>query len=155
MTYDLDVGRAFYTYFSETDTEIFTTIEKFNDPESKYKGVIDYQVYFLVNPDGEIATLDTRNQLNIYIPKTFKEILKKDNEDRTFFDVLVLIKTKHLREVIYRGMKNNVTNYGLKSFHTEYKHLYDDYWDLNIKALQPLTRSIFPLHLIEDGIVRR
>ena len=40
LTNDLDVGRAFYAYLSETDTEIFTTIEKFNVPEGKYKGVI-------------------------------------------------------------------------------------------------------------------
>ena len=65
MTHDLDVGRAFYAYLSEADTEIFTTIEKFNDPEVKYEGVIDYGVYFIVNPDGQITTLDTRNQLNV------------------------------------------------------------------------------------------
>ena len=73
--------------------------------------------------------------------------------------MLVLIKTKHSKEVIYRGMKDNVTNYGFKSFHTECEHLDNEYWDLNIKALQgtiqPLTRSLFPLDLIKDGIVRR
>ena len=65
LTYDLDVGHTVYTYLSEADTEIFTTIEKFNDPEVKYEGVIDYGVYFIVNPDGQITTLDTRNQLNV------------------------------------------------------------------------------------------
>ena len=72
LTYDLDVGRAFYAYLSEADTEIFTTIEKFNDPEGKYKGVIDYRVYFIVNPDGRITTLDTRNQLNVYYLKSLE-----------------------------------------------------------------------------------
>ena len=126
MTYDLDVGRAFYAYLSKTDMEIFTTIEKFNDPEGKYKGVIDYRVYFIVNPDGQITTQGTRNQLNVCIPKTFGVILKKDNGS-TLFYVLVLTKTKHLTEVIYRGMKDNVANYGLKPFHTEYEHLDNKY----------------------------
>ena len=35
LAYDLDVGRAFYAYLSDTDTEIFTTIETFTDPEGK------------------------------------------------------------------------------------------------------------------------
>ena len=146
LTYDLDVGRAFYAYLSETDTEIFTTIEKFNDPEGNYKGVIDCQVY----PNRQITTLDTKHQLNVYTPKTFGDILKKDNEN-ILFDVLVLIKTKHSREVIYRGIKDNVTNYGLKTFHTEYEPLDNEHWDFNITALQetiqPLTRSLFPLDL--------
>ena len=112
----------------------------------------------ITHRNGQITTLDTRNQFSVYIPKTFGDILKKDN-DSTLFDMLVLIKTKHLREVIYREMKDNVTNYRLKSFHTEYKHLDSEYWDLNIKALQgtiqPLTRLLFPLDLIKDSIVRR
>ena len=158
MTYDLYVGCAFYSYLSKTDTDIFTTIKKFNDPEGKYKWVIDYQVYFIVNPDGQITTLDTRNQLNVYVPEIFGDILKKDN-DSTLFKVLVLIKDKHLTEVIYRGMKDNVNNYVLKSFQTEYDHLDNEYQDLNIKALQgtiqPLTRTLFSLSLIKDGTVRR
>ena len=56
-------------------------------------------------------------------------------------------------------MKDNVTNYGLNPFHTEYKHLDNEYQDLNIKALQEtiqlLTRSLIPLNLIKVGIVRR
>ena len=60
LTNDLDVGRAFYAYLSETDTEIFTTVEKFNVPEGKYKGVIDYRVCFIVNSDGQITILDIR-----------------------------------------------------------------------------------------------
>ena len=97
--------------------------------------MIDYRVYFIVNPDERITTLDTRNQLNVYIPKTFGNTLKKDN-DSTLFDVLLLIKSRDLKKVIYRGMNDNVTNYGLKSFHTEYEHLDNEYWGLNIKALQ-------------------
>ena len=73
-------------------------------------------------------------------------MLKKD-KDSTLFDVLVLIKTKHLRKVIYRGIKDNVTNYTLKYFHTEWEQLDNEHRDLNIKALQgttqPLTRSLF------------
>ena len=72
MTHDLDVGRAFYAYLSEADTEIFTTIEKFNDPEGKYKGVIDYRGFFIVNPDGRITTLDTINQLSVYYLKALE-----------------------------------------------------------------------------------
>ena len=158
LTYDLDLGRAFYAYLSEVDTEIFIIIEKFNDPEGKCKEVIDYQVCFIVNQDGRKTTLETRNQFNVYMPKTFGDILKKDNES-TLFDVLVLIKIKYSREAIYRGMNDNVTNYGLKSFHTKYEHLDNEYSDLNIKALhgtiQLLTRSLFPLDLIKDGIVRK
>ena len=150
LTYDLDVEGTFYAYLSEADTEIFTTIEKFNDPEGKYRGVIDYWVCFIVNLDGRTTILDTRNQLSVYIPKTFGDILKKGN-DSILFDVLVLIKTKQLRGFIYRGMKDNITNYGLKFFHTEYEHLDNEYWDLNIKALQGiiqmLTRSLFLLDL--------
>ena len=79
--------------------------------------------------------------------------------------MLVLIITKYSREVIYRGeaiyrgVKSNVNNYGLKPFHNEYEHLVNEYWSLNIKALQgtiqPLTRSLFPLDLIKGGIVRK
>ena len=120
--------------------------------------VIDYRVYFFIDPDGRITTLGTRNQLNVYIPKTFGDILKKD-KDSILFDVLVLIKTKYLRKVIYRGIKDNITNYTLKYFHTECEQLDNEHWDLNIKALQgttqPLTRSLFSLDLIKDGIVRR
>ena len=50
--------------------------------------MIDYRVYFIVNPDERITTLDTRNQLNVYIPKTFGNTLKKDN-DSTLFDVSI------------------------------------------------------------------
>ena len=95
--------------------------------------VIDYRIYFFIDPDGRITTLGTRNQLNVYIPKTFGDILKKD-KDSILFDVLVLIKTKYLRKVIYRGIKDNITNYTLKYFRTECKQLDNEHWDLNIKA---------------------
>ena len=120
--------------------------------------MINYQVYFFINPDGRITTLGNKNQLNVYITKTYGDVLKKDNGS-TLFEVLVLIKTKHFRKVIYIGIKDNWNNYALKSLHIECKHLDNEYWDLNIKSLertmQPITRSLFPLDLIKDGIVRR
>ena len=73
--------------------------------------------------------------------------------------MLVFIITTHSKEVIYRGMTGNVTNYGLRPFHTEQEHLDNEYWSLNIKALQGtiqlLTRLLFPTDLIKKGIVRR
>ena len=66
----------------------------------------NYQVYFFINPDGRITTLGNRNQLNVYITKTYGDVLKKDNGS-TLFEVLVLIKTKHFRKVIYIGIKDN------------------------------------------------
>ena len=73
--------------------------------------------------------------------------------------MLALIKTKHSRGLIYKRMKGNITNHELKSFHTEYEHLHNEYWDLDIKAFQetikPLARSLFPLDSIKDCIVRR
>ena len=77
--------------------------------------VIDYRVCFIANPDGQIAALGTRKQVSVYIPKTFGYIIKKDNGS-SLFDVLVLIKIKHLRKVIYRGMKDSITNYALRCF---------------------------------------
>ena len=40
--------------------------------------------------------------------------------------LFVLIISKHSREVIYRGMKGNVTDYELKPFHAEYEHPNDE-----------------------------
>ena len=55
-------------------------------------------------------------------------------------------------------MKDNVTNNGLKSFHTEYEHQDNEYSDQNIKALQgtmqPLSRLLLPVDLMKDNIVR-
>ena len=80
------------------------------------------------------------------------DILKND-DNSTLFDVLVFIITTHSKEVIYRGMTGNVTNYGLRPFHTEQEHLDNEYWSLNIKALQGtiqlLTRLLFPTDLIK------
>ena len=55
----LDVARAFYAYLSETDTEVFTTFEKFTNPNGIYKSVMDYRVYFLVHENGYIRTIKT------------------------------------------------------------------------------------------------
>ena len=71
--YALDVGRAFYAYLSETDTEVFTT----SDPDDIYEGIIDYRIYFLVHANGYVTRLRNENHLNIYITKTFGTILKR------------------------------------------------------------------------------
>ena len=95
--YALDVGRAFYAYLSEIDTEVFTTFEKFTDPNGIYKGVMDYILYFFVHEKEYIRMLKTENFLNIYITKTFGEILKKDN-DPALFDTLLTVRDIHDRE---------------------------------------------------------
>ena len=65
----------FHTYLSAADTEIFTTFEKFTDPSGKYKRVFDHRVYFLVHELGQITTIHSDKALNIYICKTFGEVL--------------------------------------------------------------------------------
>ena len=77
LTYNPNVGPAFYAYISVVDTETFTTIEKFDDPQGKHKRSLVTRFIFFINPDERIKTLGTRNQLNLYIPKTFGDILKK------------------------------------------------------------------------------
>ena len=69
--YLLDVGRAFYAYLSQANTEILITLKKFTDPDAKYKGIFDYRVYFLVHEGGQVTTTETENVFNMYIPKTF------------------------------------------------------------------------------------
>ena len=49
---NLDVGVAFHDYLTKNDTEMFTTFEKFTDPNGKYKGVFDHTMYFLVQKTG-------------------------------------------------------------------------------------------------------
>ena len=49
---NLDVGVAFHDYLTKNDTEMFTTFEKFTDPNGKYKGVFDHTVHFLVQKTG-------------------------------------------------------------------------------------------------------
>ena len=75
---------------------------------------------FLVHDNGYATISKPGNHLNIYISKTFGEILKKRN-DHLPFDVLYKILRSHDREEIYSRMKSNVIQYGLKAFHTEYR----------------------------------
>ena len=154
--YALDVGRAFYAYLSEIDTEVFTTFEKFTDPNGIYKGVMDYILYFLVHEKEYIRMLKTENFLNIYITKTFGEILKKDN-DPALFDTLLTVREIHGRETIYNRMKDNVINYGLKPFYMDYEHVDDFYWAIQVniaRSTEPLARVIIRYKLIRDGICR-
>ena len=65
------MGRAFYAYLSQANTEIFITFKKFTDPDGKYKGIFNYRVYFLVYEGGQVTATETENALNMYIPKTF------------------------------------------------------------------------------------
>ena len=44
-TFGLHAGRAFHSYLSAADTEIFTTYEKFTDPNGPYKSISDYNIY--------------------------------------------------------------------------------------------------------------
>ena len=108
-------------YLSQADTEILTTFKKFMDPEGKYKGIFNLRVYFLVHEGAQVTTIRTENALNIYFPKTFGEVLKKDN-DRVQFELLVKVSHTHTREVMYKGMKGNLVRYGLKPFHNEYDY---------------------------------
>ena len=81
---------------------------------------------FLVQDNGYVTTSKPGNHLNIYISKTFGEILKKRN-DQLLFDVSYKILQSHDREEIYSRMKSNVIHYGLKAFHTEYGYLDSEY----------------------------
>lgn len=49
-SFNLDVGRSFYTYRTGNDTKIFTTVEKFTEPNGKYVGSQEYGkvIYFMV-----------------------------------------------------------------------------------------------------------
>ena len=44
-TFGLHAERAFHSYLSAADTEIFTTYEKFTDPNGPYKSISDYNIY--------------------------------------------------------------------------------------------------------------
>ena len=66
-TLGLHVGRVFHSYLSAADTEIFTTYEKFTDPNGRYKSISDYNLYVLVHNNDYVTTLKQRNHLNIYI----------------------------------------------------------------------------------------
>ena len=56
---------------------MFTTSEKFTDPNSKYEGVFDHIIYFLVQKPGHAIILKADQNLWIYIPKAFADVLKK------------------------------------------------------------------------------
>ena len=84
------------------------------------------RVYFLVLKGGEVAKIKTENPLNMYIPKNFGRIFKKDN-DKALFDILVKVSHTYIRVDIYEGKKRNVVRYDLKSFHTEYDYLDNEY----------------------------
>ena len=45
-TFGLHVGRAFLSYLSAAGTEIFTTYEKFTNPNGPYKSISDYNIFF-------------------------------------------------------------------------------------------------------------
>ena len=75
--YNLDVGVAFHDYLTKNDTEMFTTFQKFMDPNGKYKGVFNHTIYFLVQKTGHAITLRTDQNLGAYIPKTFADVLQK------------------------------------------------------------------------------
>ena len=72
--------------------------------EGKYKGIFDHRVCFLVHEEGKVTTIKTENGLNMYIPKTFGEVLKKDN-DEALFDILVKVSHTYKREGIYEGAR--------------------------------------------------
>ena len=157
------MGRTFLAYLSQADTEIFTTFEKSTDPEGKYKGIFNHRVYFLVHEGGQVTTIKTENALNMYILKTFGEVLEKDN-NKALFDILVKVSHTYAREEIFKrggggGGEGNVVRYGLKPFHTEYNYLDNEYWVLDTRPIQgttqPLMRFLFPHNLIRDGVVRR
>ena len=38
---------------------MFTTFEKFTDPNGKHRGVFDHTIYFLVQKTGHVITLKT------------------------------------------------------------------------------------------------
>ena len=158
ITCSLDVGRAFHAYLSQADTEIFTTLKTFTDPEGKYKGIFDHRVYFLVHEGGQVTTIKTENALNMYIPKTFGEVFKKDN-NKALCNISVKVPHTYAREETYEGAKGNVVRYGLKPFHTEYNYLDNEYRVLDTRPIQgttqPLMRSLFPHNLIRDEVVRR
>ena len=63
------------------------------------------------------------------------------------------------RGTIYNGMKSNVVRYGLKPFHTEYEHLDNESFNIDLASMQgstqPLDRFLFPKKLIEEGRTKK
>ena len=111
-----------------------------------------------MHKNGQINTLKLPTRLNIYIPETFGKVLKRDN-DKILFDVLVKHEQTYNRETIFTRMSENVQRYGLKAFYTEYDKLDANYWSFAIDSLrgttQLLNRSLFPIRIIREGIVRK
>ena len=74
-TFNIDVGRSFYAYMAENNTEIFTTFQKFTDPNRKCAHSQGYNksIYFMVLNTRHITSLD------------FSKALEK--QDSPIFDV--------------------------------------------------------------------
>ena len=53
--YNLDVGIPFQDYLTKNDTEMFTTLEKFTDPNGKYKGVFDHAIYIFSSKNRSLG----------------------------------------------------------------------------------------------------
>ena len=114
---------------------MFTTFDKFTDPNGKYKGVFYHTIYFLVKKTGHVITLRTDQNLWVYIPITFADVLKKDN-NKVIFDLSITTLAKEDRETIWNGMKGNVVHYGLKPFPTRYKYLDNEYLNIDLACIQ-------------------
>ena len=71
QTYNLNVVDAFHAFLTQNETEIFTTFEKYTDPNGPHKSVFDYRVYFLVHKNEQITTLKSSTYLNVYITGDF------------------------------------------------------------------------------------
>ena len=111
-----------------------------------------------MHKNGQKTTLKSPTYLNVYRPETFGKVLKRDN-DRILFDVLIKHVATYDRETIDREMTGNVERHGLKPFYKRYNNLDVNYWGISITSLegttQRLNRSLFPLRIIRDGIVRK
>ena len=129
LSFTSDIGRGFYSYLSDNNTEIFTTFEKF---QNEHQGRMDYKYYFLVHPTGHQTCLKYPNSINFYVPETLINVLEKEQneEDRIFNKDF-----KHKGEEIYIGMKANVEHYGVKPFYTEYEHLDNFYYKISFKDI--------------------
>ena len=82
-------------------------------------------------------------------------MLKKNN-DPALFDTLLTVQDIHDRETIYNGMKD-VINYSLRPFYTNYEHVDNFYWAIQVKnarSTEPPAREMIPYKLIRDGICR-
>ena len=94
-----------------------------------------------MHKNGLINTLKSPTRLIVYIPETFGNVLKRDNE-KILFDVLVKHEQTYDRETIFTGMSGNVQRYGLKAFYTEYNNLDANYWSLAIDSLRATTQPL-------------